>query len=195
MAHITSKRWANESNAKHADQEKTNNDLESMRLLAEMYPTLREDQHREILETSLTDQDSKTMVEHYRKLLVASKSGVVLGATTPPPGADLKWFDFDVHRIFYHSLYPPNHPNPGSFCWMFYIGERDKGVEFINPDATELYPLKMLDMTGHWTAFKAMMVLPGTRVRIFRRGSEVHELVFPPDPKEKSTSTIHYLPV
>ncbi|KAJ7982821.1 hypothetical protein DFH06DRAFT_711531 [Mycena polygramma] len=180
--------------AQHGIQQKANDDAESMRLLAEMYPTLEEENLREILDAALLVQDSKETVEYFREMLEASKWGVMFGATTPPPNADLKWFDFDVHRIFYHSLYPPNHPNPDGFSWSFYIGKRGEGVESIIEDAIKLYDIKLLSMVGTWSPCVVGNVLADTKIRIYRQGSEVQELSFPPDPHKKNEATVYRLP-
>ncbi|KAK7025225.1 hypothetical protein R3P38DRAFT_2953401 [Favolaschia claudopus] len=165
---------------------------ESMRLLRMIYPELGEDQLREILQSALNKMSPDAVENHFRVLLEVANSGAVFGPATPPPGAQLKFFDFDIHRVFYHPLYPPSIPNPGLFSWNFYIGQRGKGVDSIIPNAQQLYDIQLLDAPENWEQCRPLNVLPLTRVRLFRRGFPVQELVFPPNPSDPSS--IHYLP-
>ncbi|KAJ6465079.1 hypothetical protein C8R47DRAFT_1224554 [Mycena vitilis] len=170
---------------------------ESMRLLAEMYPTLEEENLREVLDAALVTQDSKEAVEYFRKTLESRGVRVVRISTfcdtDTEANADLKWFDFDVHRIFYHSLHPPNYPYPTGFSWSLYIGKSGQGVESIIQDAIKLYDIKLLNMVGRWSLCVVENVLADTKIRIYRQGSEAQELVFPPDPHKKNEAAVYRL--
>ncbi|KAJ7471266.1 hypothetical protein B0H11DRAFT_1376737 [Mycena galericulata] len=167
-------------------------DVESMGLLATIYPDLQDSQRQEILQCALMahSQDPVAVDHHFRVLLATLRSGAVFGAAVPPAGVDIKSFDFDIHRVFYHPTYPiQNAP----FSWNFYIGKRGGGIDSIIRDAHKVYGIKLLDMIGNWATCYPMTVLPGTRVRLLGRGSEVHELVFPLNPYEIS-AVVHQLP-
>ncbi|KAJ7096686.1 hypothetical protein B0H15DRAFT_826045 [Mycena belliarum] len=169
--------------------------VESMRLLADIYPDLQDSQRQEILQSALMshNHDHVEVVQYLQMMLATFRSGAVFGATVPPAGVvDIKSFDFDIHRVFYHSTYPPHTPN-APFSWNFYIGKRGRGIDSIIQDAHQVYGINLLDMTGHWTPCFPMNVLPGTRVRMLGRGSEIHELVFPLNPYETS-AVVHHLP-
>ncbi|KAF7366476.1 hypothetical protein MSAN_00904600 [Mycena sanguinolenta] len=131
---------------------------------------------------------------HFGVSLKASKMNTVFGAKVPPATRmdDLKSFDFDIHRVFYHPTYPADCPNPGLFTWNFYIGKRGEGVESIDQDAEKTYRIQLLDF-GRWGPCKILNVLPGTRVRMLGSDSRFHQLVFPNNPYEIS-DFVHYLP-
>ncbi|KAJ6614086.1 hypothetical protein B0H10DRAFT_2436184 [Mycena sp. CBHHK59/15] len=158
--------------------------VESMRLLATIYPDLQDSQRQEILQCALMahSQDPVAVEHHFQVLLATLKSGAVFGAAVPPAGVDIKSFDFDIHKV-------QNAP----FSWNFYIGKRGGGIDSIIQDAHKVYGIKLLDMTGNWATCYPMTVLPGTRVRLLGRGSDVHELVFPLNPYEIS-AVVHHLP-
>jgi hypothetical protein len=155
-----------------------------MRLVAKIYPMLKEDQRTEIFHYALkTTLDLTAVDDHFRVLRVTLTSSVgVLNALfgdlkltwvlqiVPPPGADIKTFDVDVLRVFYHSTHSADPLNPGPFFWNFYIGRQGEGVDSIILDAHKKYEVKLSD---NWVPCYPMVVLPGTRVRIITRGSEV----------------------
>ncbi|KAJ6481774.1 hypothetical protein C8R45DRAFT_311844 [Mycena sanguinolenta] len=176
-------------------QNKSDNDhnAESMHMLAQIYPDMKEDQHREFLQDTLEDVSPEAAVIYFRELLEVTTSGVAFAATVPPANrTDLKSFDFDIHRIFYHSTWPPHLQDRNAFTWNFYIGKRGQGIESIVQDAHKVYDVKILGMLGEWVGCYLMNVPPRTRVRLLGSASQVHELVFPPDPNE--SAVVHFLP-
>ncbi|KAJ6481772.1 hypothetical protein C8R45DRAFT_311816 [Mycena sanguinolenta] len=178
---------------KKSDQEYND---ESMRMIAETYPDLLEEQHRELLQYTLARQSPMDAVYHFGVLLKASKMNTVFGAKVPPASRmdDLKSFDFYSHRVFHHPTHPADCPNPGLFTWNFYIGKSGEGVESIDQDAEKTYRIELLDFRGRWGRCKILNVLPRTRVRMLGSGTQVHELVFPPNPNELDV-VVHLLPV
>ncbi|KAJ7756121.1 hypothetical protein B0H14DRAFT_2977966, partial [Mycena olivaceomarginata] len=162
---MRSNRTPNPQSAGHAKH------VESMRLLATIYPDLQDSQRQEILQCALMahSQDPVAVEHHFQVLLATLRSGAVLGAAVPPAGVDIKSFDFDIHRVFYHPTYPP-HVQNAPFSWNFYIGKRGGGIDSIIQDAHKVYGIKLLDMTGNWATCYPMTVLPGTRVRLLDAG-------------------------
>ncbi|KAF8213881.1 hypothetical protein K438DRAFT_1749996 [Mycena galopus ATCC 62051] len=168
----------------------------SMELLATIQPDLTDGQRQELFEAVLMDEnnDFEAVERQFKMELAVIESGAVFGAAVPPPGreSDIKFFDFDIYRVFYHSTHPPAVAN-AMFSCNFYIGKSGQGIESITLNAHAVYDIKLLDMTGEWATCYPMNVLPGTRVRLLGSMSQVQELVFPLNPYEIS-AVIHHLP-
>ncbi|KAF7324331.1 hypothetical protein MSAN_02524000 [Mycena sanguinolenta] len=89
---------------KHSNQQQQSDEQyndENIHLLAQTYPELKEDQHREI--PSRFGRSAKAAEHLFRVTLEDFQNGAVFRATVPPPNALFKPFDFDIHKVFYHS--------------------------------------------------------------------------------------------
>ncbi|KAJ7150343.1 hypothetical protein C8R46DRAFT_1124711 [Mycena filopes] len=174
------------------------------RLLAAIYPGLKDSEYAAIFEWALTDQmEYEPNGNHVASLELAFKeqyrilsSGVLFGAAFPPAIRipDIRFFDFGTHRLFYHSLHPL-HVRDVTFLWNFYLGRRGEWVDSINEDAHKVHDIKVFEeTTGKWSPCYPMTVPPRTRVRILVNKTEYEELVFPPSPHEIAVP-VHHLPV
>ncbi|KAJ7432709.1 hypothetical protein B0H11DRAFT_2378904 [Mycena galericulata] len=124
--------------------------------------------------------------------------GAVIGAPFPPANADVKSKDVGPFKIFYHSTRPLQLQEGNLFTWNFYIGRSGRGVDSIMPNWTDhgiVVKIPTL-IGGEWGVCPVLTILPSTRVRLCTRASNgtevIHEIVFPPDPRESSVN-IHYL--
>ncbi|KAJ7116633.1 hypothetical protein C8R44DRAFT_983656 [Mycena epipterygia] len=169
-------------------------------VIAALMPNAGTEQQRALFQDIVHSEGSYDAAKAYfENWLTVNNSGIVFGATRPPPNATLRSIEIDRLKVFYQPTFPPNHQQGNPYSWTFYIGRSGKGPESIMVDWSEQgIVVKIQDLIGEWADCNNLLtVLADARVRISfyddARTRLTHELVFPPDPNEVSTIPVHYL--
>ncbi|KAJ7226726.1 hypothetical protein GGX14DRAFT_417202, partial [Mycena pura] len=161
-------------------------------ILATLLPDGEADRRKTFLQDHIDGMGYEAAVVALRQTYNAVQTGVVVGASFPPPRAEVKSAEVGPFKIFNHSLYPRELQHRTQFQWNFYIGWRGEGLESIMPDWSKRgIVVKIPNFIGQWENCPLLIILPSTRVRITYAGA-THEVVFPPDPKDASIP-VHYL--